>query len=108
MSGMTGEGNREEFKGEGIADVVRKGDTPLFNRRQLPVRPSRPGNLDTWATFLGLVKNAYDLGVPPPAEPTPEAMLQWKTLVSPWAEKQILNKTDPQQLFKTRGTTVGI
>ena len=106
MSGMSGEGKRPEFEGEGIASLVRKnqirGDTPLFNRRQLPNKPSRPGNFDTWMTFLGLVKNAYDLGVPPPAEPSPESMMQWKALVSPWAEGQILNKTDlPGKKSKT-------
>lgn len=107
MRGGSGE-NYSAGNGGGMSGTLIGGDYPILNKRQLPTKPSYLGMYDIIQAFKGAVQNAYELGVPPPQASTPEDLMRWKAQTSPWAEEQILQKTNPQQFFKNRGMAVGI
>jgi len=94
--------------GGGMSGALTGGDYPILNSRQLPAKPSSRGIYDILQDFNIKTQNAYELGVPPPEAPTAEDIMRWRVQTSPWAEEQILQKTNPQQLFKTRKETVRI
>ncbi len=91
-----------------VAGALAGGDYPILRRDQLPSQPSRGGVYLPFSDFIDKLQNARELGVAPPQAPTPEDILKWKVQTSPWAEGEILNKSDPERLFKVRGKTVGI
>ena len=105
---LDGAGGAVKGVSGGMAGALTGGDYPILRGDQLPAAPSNRGLYDILQDYLGGMQNAYNLGVPPPQAPTVEDMLRWRTRTSPWAEEQILNKTDPQKLFKTRDDLVGI
>jgi hypothetical protein len=84
------------------------GDYPILDTRQLPTNQSSRGIYNLLQDFNLKTQNAYELGVPPPEAPTAEALMRWRALTSPWAEEQILNNLNSQQLSKKRKETVGI
>ena len=105
MGGLSGE-NYSAGNGGGVSGTLIGGDYPILTTRQLPTKPSGPGMYDIIQAFKGAVKNAYELGVPPPQAPTAEDVMRWKVQNSPWVEEETLQKTNPQQFFKNRGMAV--
>jgi hypothetical protein len=101
-------GVSQDGAGSGMAGTLTAGDGSIWSGRELPRAPSNPGLYDLLQDYLGGMQNSYNLGVPPPQAPTAEDMMRWRAQTSPWAEEQILNKTNPQQFFKKRKETVEI
>lgn len=101
-------GETKAAKAKGVKKPLMRGDVPIIRRDTLPTKPAIRPRFDTLAAFMNLAKDAYALGIVPPTEPTPEAIMQWKTLASPRVEEQILNKVTPGKYFKGRGDTWGI
>lgn len=68
---------------------------PVRKKKELPTRPSTSGAYDPLAEFNGLVKQAYKLGIAPPASADPEDILRFKAQVSPWLEQEKIRSYKP-------------
>ena len=88
--------------GAGYSAAPMPGGTPF------PTQPVYPGFYNVLNEYMFALQNARELGIAPPQEATPEAIMRWKAQMSPWGEQQILNRRELPLLFKTRGQTVGI